>query len=447
MRIFRHLCISVLVLVLGFHGWFPVYADSLVPSQGHNISVHPSDSAKKPIKIGFITSLTGICASDGPLMVKGIKFYLDQIGYQMSGRKVELKVEDDSGDIVKAFAKAHKLVVDDKVDVLCGVIFSPFVYAVTTVADQFKVPFVVSTSTADDLTQRKCKKWVLRICSTSSQLSQPMGEYAVTHLHLKKVVTIGCNYMHCWEVVGGFQKSFEDNGGQVIQKIWVPTDVTDFTKELKTIDQQCDAIFLALVGTPSRYLPAQLHKLYPHIPVIASTATFEDNILQQIGPYVLGGISSASHSSTVNDKFSRDFVKAYHAKYGEDPSIYAERSYLAGFWINNAVDKLHGDVSDKGKFLAALKDVDLKDSIGGPLRLDRYGSIVQNIYIRKVEKINGKYVNSVIFTYPMVSQFFRSEPEDFLKHPVFSKTYPPCTHCLSAQADRKLGNDPRLPHT
>jgi branched-chain amino acid transport system substrate-binding protein len=387
---------------------------------------------QSPIKIGFITSLSGAGSSDGPAMVRGIKLYLEQNNYKMAGRSVELDVEDDHGNITVALLKARKLLAKDKVDILAGLIFSPFAYAVAPMADESHIPFLVSTSSADDMTQRKRHKWVLRICSTSSQISQPLGEYAAKNLHLKKVVTIGCNYAHCWGVVGGFHKSFEDNGGEIIQKIWVPLDGDDYSEQLAHLRPDADAIFLALVDKSSRLLPAELHKLRPKCSILASTATLDEGVLQQIGPYVEGAISSNSYSETLPNDANKRFVAAYRRRYAEAPSIYAVRSYMAGLWINKAADKLKGNLTDKEKFLTALKQVDLKDGITGPLKLDAFQSAIENVYIRKVVKVGDRYDYSIIYKYPMVSQFWKSKPEDFLRHPVFSKSYPPCSHCLDA---------------
>ena len=98
-------------------------------------------------------------------------------------------------------------------------------------------------------------------------------------------------------------------------------------------------------------------------------------------------------------------------------------------WIHKAVEAVHGDVENKEKFLAALKQVQLPNSPRGPLKLDTYGTVVQNIYIRRVDKVANRYQNTVIYTYPMCSQFWKWKPEEFLKQPVYSKDYPPCTHC------------------
>ena len=90
---------------------------------------------------------------------------------------------------------------------------------------------------------------------------------------------------------------------------------------------------------------------------------------------------------------------------------------------------INGDVENREKFLEALKKVEIPDAPRGPLKLDAYGNPIQNIYIRKVEKKDGELWNTVIYTYPAVSQFWKYKPEEFLKQPVYDRNYPPCKHC------------------
>jgi branched-chain amino acid transport system substrate-binding protein len=125
----------------------------------------------------------------------------------------------------------------------------------------------------------------------------------------------------------------------------------------------------------------------------------------------------------------KEWVKKYKAKYGKVPSYYSETCYTSGRWIETALKATNGNVEDREKFLAALHAVKLPDALRGPLELDSYGNPIQNIYIRKVERVNGELQNTVIATFPKVSQFWRWNPEEYLKQPVYSRDYPPCKHC------------------
>jgi branched-chain amino acid transport system substrate-binding protein len=128
---------------------------------------------------------------------------------------------------------------------------------------------------------------------------------------------------------------------------------------------------------------------------------------------------------------NKEFVTAFKKKYGTDPGFFAECGYDAGMWIHKAVDALHGNVENKAKLLEALKAVQLANAPRGPIKLDDYGNIIENVYVTKVIDKDGNYVNSLVETFPAVSQFWKWKPEEILQQPVYSKDYPPCSHCTA----------------
>ena len=387
----------------------PVFA---APSTNSD-SKSSTQVSKEPIRIGFVTSLSGLGSNDGPLMVNGFKLFLEQHNNTMAGRPVDLNVCDDKGAVNTAVSTCKKLVEKDKVDVVSGFIFAPLVYACAPLMNKEKVPFNVTLSGADDISQRKREKWVFRTGFTSCQVAQPLGEYAAKKLGYKKIVTIASDYSHPHEAVGAFQKVFEENGGQVVQRIWLPMDQPDYREILKKVSPDADAVFLCLAAKAARIVPGQLKESGNKHPLLATSITFEGTLLPTIGKDVLGGISTEPYSSTLDTAANKSFVSAYKQKYGSVPGFYAESGYTSAAWINKAAEMLKGDLSDKEKFLSTLKTVQLPDDPRGPLKLDSYGTVLQNIYVRKVEKVDGVYQNTVIHTYPAVSQFWKAKPEEF----------------------------------
>ena len=102
---------------------------------------------------------------------------------------------------------------------------------------------------------------------------------------------------------------------------------------------------------------------------------------------------------------------------------------MAGLIVKAALEATGGDIEDTNKFLTAVRKVDLSDVPLGPVKFDEYGNPIENIYVRKVDRVGGRLQNTVIYTFPSVSQFWTYKPEDFLKQPVYGRDYPPCTHC------------------
>ena len=177
-----------------------------------------------PIKIGFITDLTGVAAQAAKDMVNGITMYLEETGSTMAGRKVELIVEDSHGRPDVALSKLRKVVEHDQVHLVAGVLFGHLGYALAPKIEEYRVPGLITVAASDDLTQRLKYRWVVRTGWTSSQPSHPFGEYAAKTLRYKRVAVVASDYAFAWEVVGGFQKTFEESGGQIVQKLWVPLE-------------------------------------------------------------------------------------------------------------------------------------------------------------------------------------------------------------------------------
>jgi branched-chain amino acid transport system substrate-binding protein len=391
----------------------------------------PVWAQKGPIKIGVITPMTGGAAQIGKDMTNGISMWLDENGGMIAGRKVEVIVEDSQGQPNVALTKLQKLVESDHVHVLVGEVFAHIGYAMAPKVDEYKIPMLYPVIAADDLTQRKPAKWVVRTGWASSQPSHPFGEYAAKTLGYKRIVTIGIDYAFGWEVVGGFQKTFEENGGQIVQKLWAPLNTTDFAPYLSQIRRDADAVFALMVSISASRFPKQYQDagLKAKLPLIGGGTTFDEFVLPSLGDEALGGMSPLIYSAALDTPVNKKFVAEYRKKYGKVPSYFSETCYTSTRWINEAARAIGGDVENREKFLEALRKVEIPDAPRGPVKLDAYGNPIQNIYVRKVERKDGELWNTVVQTYPAVSQFWKYRPEDFLKQPVYDRNYPPCKHC------------------
>jgi len=394
--------------------------------------VAPGAAQAPPIKIGFITSLTGVAAQAAKDMVNGLTMYLEETGYQMGGRKVELIVEDDQGRPDTALAKLRKVVEHDQVHLVAGILFGHLGYAVAPKIDEYKVPGLITVAASDDLTQRLKYRWVVRTGWASSQPSHPFGEYAAKTLKYKKVAVIASDYAFAWEVVGGFQKTFEESNGQIVQKLWVPLGAMDLSPYIARLRRDTDAVFTMIAGASTIQFFKQYQDagLTGKIPLIGGGPAVDEALLPQMGDEALSVITPLIYSAALDSPANRRFVKDYRAKFGKVPSYFSETNYTSGRWINEAVKAVGGKVEDREALLAALRKVEIPDAIRGPVKLDAYANPIQNIYIRKVERNReGELQNTVIVTIPAVSQFWKYPPEEFLKQPVYSRDVPACRHC------------------
>ncbi|MBI4242231.1 MAG: ABC transporter substrate-binding protein, partial [Candidatus Rokubacteria bacterium] len=204
--------------------------------------------AQEPIRVGFITDLTGPLAQPGKEMENGIRLFLGEHKNTLSGRPVELTVLDAGSSPAVALTKARELVEQRKVHVVIGPLPAFEAYAIVPYLNEKRIPSLSPSAAADDLTQRKATQFFVRVASTSSQPTQPFGTYAVKTLGYKKIATIADDFAFGHEVVAGFQKAFEDAGGQIVQKLWPPLGTKDQGPFIAQLRKDIDAVFIGFAG-------------------------------------------------------------------------------------------------------------------------------------------------------------------------------------------------------
>lgn len=383
------------------------------------------------IKIGLLAPLTGAASALGKDMVNGTELYLEEVGRQVAGRKIELIVEDTEGNTATALTKARKLVEQDKVHILTGGLLASTGYALHPFVEGHRLPATYPVMSSDDLTQRKPAKWVVRTGWNSSQSMHVLGEWVAKNLKYRKIATIGLDYAFGWETVGGFQRTFEEHGGQIVQKIWTPLNTTDFAPFITQIKRDADAVFGVFFGRTALQFVKQYEEsgLKGRLPLLGNGTTTDESVLPQMGDEALGVVTALHYSAALDNPQNQKFAKAFEARAGKVPSYYGETCYTNARWIVEAMKAVGGKVENREAFLAALRRVELKDFPRGPVKIDTWGNPVQNIYVRRVERVGGKLQNTVIATFPAVSQFWKYNPEEFLKLPLYTRDYPPCKAC------------------
>jgi branched-chain amino acid transport system substrate-binding protein len=387
------------------------------------------------LRIGYLAPTTGIFAQVGKDMVNGFQLYLDEINSDFGGAKVKFIVEDTVGKPDTAVTKAKKLILQDKVHMYVGGLLASAGYALAPVSTAEKTVYISSIAAADDLTQRDLAKYpyFIRTGWSSSQPSHPFGAWACEQGY-KKIVAVGADYAFGYEVIGGFQAAFEACGGQVIQKIWAPLGTKDFGPYIPTIKQNADAIFTLMVGPMSLQFPKQLRSAGIKKPILGGGTSYDEFVLPFMGDEVIGHVSALQYSAALTTPKNEAFVKKYRAKYGKVPSYYSEANYTTAQMIHEVMKQNKGKFPGAEAFIKQLNAVKV-DSVRGPVTIDEMRNPVQNIYIKKIEKKKmfgyGKdeLWNTVIKTYPNVNQFGQFKKEEFLKHPVYSRDYPPCKFC------------------
>ena len=395
----------------------------------------PQRLAAEELRIGFVAPTTGIFAQVGKDMVDGFQMYLDEVKNDFGGAQVKFLVEDEQAKPDTAVTKAKKLILQDKVHMLVGGLLASSGYALAPVSTAEKTLYVVPVSAADDLTQRDLPKYpyLIRTGWSSSQPSHPFGQWACDQGY-KRISAIGADYAFGYEVIGGFQKAFEDCGGKIIQKIWPPIGTKDFGPYIPTFKTDADAIFTLMVGPMSLQFPKQLRASGYKKPILGGGTSYDEFVLPSMGDEVIGDVSALQYSAALENPKNEAFVKKYRAKYGKVPSYYSETNYTTAQMIHEIIKENNGKFPSAEEFIKQLAARKF-DTLRGPVAFDDMRNPVQNIYIKKVEKKKmfgydkEELWNTVIKTYPNVGQFWTYGKDAFLRQPVYSRDFPPCKFC------------------
>ena len=386
------------------------------------------------LRIGFIAPMTGIFAQVGKDMVNGFQMYLDEHGGKLGGMEVKFIVEDDQAKPDLGVTKAKKLVLQDKVQMFIGGVLASTGYALAPVSSELKTIYIASIPAADDLTQRQADKYPLffRTGWSSSQPHHPLGQWACDQGY-KKIVTVGADYAFGYESVGGFQKAFEDCGGKIVQKIWPALGTKDFGPYIPTIKADADAVFTLMVGPMSLQFPKQLRAAGYKKPIVGGGTSYDEFALPFMGDEVIGDVSALQYSAALETPKNIAFVKDYRSKYGKVPSYFSESNYTTAQLIDDVIKKAGGKWPGSEKFID-MASAEKIDAVRGPVSFEDRNP-VQNVYIKKVEKKQmfgydkAELWNTVIKTYPAVSQYWTYGKAKFLAQLVYSRDFPPCKFC------------------
>ncbi len=386
-------------------------------------SVRAADG--EPIRIGLLTVKTGPLASGGIDMEVGMAMYLKERNNMLAGRPVQLIVADTGGVPATARVKTQELVEKNNVHVLVGPLAAFEALAIDDYITEKQIP-TLSVAAAEDMTQRHPNKWFVRATSTSAQCAHPMGEYCAKVLGYKKMITIADDIAFGQEMTAGFQRVFEDNGGKIVQKLFPPLTAPDYGTYVAQVKSDADAIFLGFAGSNGFRFLRQFNEygLMDKVKPIGGMTALDEAVLRNMGDEALGIITTCWYSAALDNPQNKHFAPAFRAQTGYDPGFYAAGTYTNAEILDVALQSIGGKAEDKVALMAALRATNT-ETVRGPVRFDELGNVVGNVYIRKVERIDGRLMNAIIKTYPNVSQFWTYPEKEFLANPVYSRDFPP----------------------
>jgi branched-chain amino acid transport system substrate-binding protein len=362
-----------------------------------------SAAAQDSVKIGLILPMTGQQASTGRQIEAATRLFMQQNGASVAGKTIELILKDDTGtpDVTKRLAQ--ELIVNDKVAFVAGFGITPSALAVAPLATQAKVPEIVMAAATAIITE--ASPYVARTSFTLPQASVPMADWALQN-GIKKVVTLVSNYGPGLDAEKAFSERITKGGGSILENLKVPLANPDFSPFLqKVADLKPDALFVFVPsGSGALFMKQFLERGLDKsgVRLICTGDVTDDDQLNGMGDVALGVVSthhySAAHDSPENKAFVEAFKKANN---GMRPNFMAVGGYDGMHLIYDALKKTNGS-TDGDALLAAMKGM-AWTSPRGPISIDpATRDIIQNIYVRKVEKVNGELYNVEFATIPNV---------------------------------------------
>jgi branched-chain amino acid transport system substrate-binding protein len=359
--------------------------------------------AEDTIKIGFSVPLTGAFAENGKQMLAAAKLYMEQHGTTVAGRKIELIVRDDAGVPDQARRLAQELIVNDKVAFLAGYNPTPNALAVAPLATEAKIPEIVMGSSASITTDRS--PYIVRSFSTQPQIAVPMAQWAARN-GIKRVVTLVSDYAPGLETERAFIDEFKATGGEIVEALRVPLQNPDFAPFLQRArDAKPDALFVWVPGGLAGPLLRQYVErglAQSGMKLIGTGDITDDAVLNQMGDPMLGIVTSlqysAAHPSAMNKAFVSGFARVSG---GLRPDHIAISVYDGLHLIYEAIKKTGGN-TDGDALIAAMKGMSW-ESPRGPVAIDPdTRDIVQDVYIRRVERVDGELYNVEFETFAAV---------------------------------------------
>jgi branched-chain amino acid transport system substrate-binding protein len=385
----------------------------------------PAVAQAAPFKIGLLTVKTGPLAQGGIQMEQGITVFLKEKGGVLSGRKIEFISADTGGNPAGAKTKAQELIDRDHVNVILGPLAAFELLAITDYVRERETP-LISLAAAEDVTQRRANPFLIRASASSAQCCHVLGDYAAKDLKYRRVATIAEDTAFGYEQMAGFQRVFEGDGGKVVKKLWPPLVTPDYTPYIVQLGT-VDCVMSGFAGSnPVRFMRAYADLgLKGKVPMIAGWTALDDALLRSLGDEALDVVSAHWYSTDFDSPANKRFVAAMAKDYNVLPGGYSAGLYIAGQCVEAALARLGDRADDRNAFAEALHQVSLTDTPRGPVKFDRYGNVVGDVFIRKCERKNGQLVNTVVKRYPNVGQFWTYDEREFLAAPVYARDYPP----------------------
>ena len=351
-------------------------------------------AAQDTVKIGMIMTYTGQFADAAAQMDHGIQLYMKQHGGTVAGKKIELIKKDTAGVPDAAKRLAQELIVNDHVDLLAGFVITPEILAITDLTSEAKKFTVVMNAATSIITTKS--PYITRSSVTLPQNCETLGTWAYKN-GVRKVFTLVSDYAPGQDAESAFQRAFTAAGGQIIGSVRVPLanpDFSAFVQRAKDSDPEAIFVFVPGGSQPVALAKAMLERgMDPKkIKIMGQGELSDESALKAMGETAVGIITAFHYDYTHPSARNKEFVAAYNAEFKRNPDFFSVGGYDGMHMIYEALKKTGGNTSGDD-LIAAVKGMRW-ESPRGPVAIDpETRDIINPVYIRRVDKVNGQVQN------------------------------------------------------
>jgi branched-chain amino acid transport system substrate-binding protein len=376
-------------------------------------AAHPGSArAQEPIKVGVVLDYSGMYADASHQLDNGVKLFLKKYGETIAGRKIQIITRDSQSQPAVAKRIVQELIVRDKVDFLTGIVATTSAFAMADLVTSAKVPTILMNAQGEGVPGKS--PYFARVSVTVPQSAIAMADWA-TQNGIKEIYTLVADYQTGHDAEKAFITAYTAKGGKIIQSMRTPLATHDYSPFLQKVKDARPPALFVWVPVPDQLLRGMQEQGLREsgIKVLGTGELTDERRLTRTGDAALGIISTHHYSSTHKSVLNREFVKLYNEMFKAEavpnPGYMAAAAYDAMRCIYSTVEQLKGNVDGAAamKIIAGMKF----ESPRGPIVIDAATrDIVQNIYVRRVEPVDGRLANVEISEYPMVGDAWKNFP-------------------------------------
>jgi branched-chain amino acid transport system substrate-binding protein len=365
----------------------------------------PAIAQSKPLRVGILAPLSGVYASLGTNKTYGIKMFFNEQKMTVEGTKIELIIEDTEAKPQEGLRKARKLVEQDNVDILLGVISSAIGYGLKEYVNRAKKVWVTTGAAADGIFKKSNNSpYAFRSSLSVYQANEPMGTW-MAEKGFKRVFVTGPDYAMGREAIVAFEKTFKVRGAERVGEVFAPLGTSDFAPYLTEIKRaNPDVVYASYAGSDAVRFVQQFAAfgLQNSIKLAGYGYLAEEDTFEAQGDAVVGVYSTLNWAYGIDTPENKAFVSDYRKTHNSIPTVDSVAGYVGAQVVWNAFKKLGGKVPDQDSLSKAILETKI-DTPRGPISFDpETRNVIQNIYVREAVKDGNEIHNKVLATYEAV---------------------------------------------